>query len=54
MGVNLNPLRWISSCGYIEAAKEDWDRLLAEPEKRPPRRLMSQKEFNRLKEQRPT
>lgn len=32
---------------------EQWDRLLKEAEKRLPRRLMSQKEFNRLKAQRP-
>ncbi len=30
-----------------------WDRLLSEAERRLPRRLMSQKEFERLKGQRP-
>ncbi|MBP6865151.1 MAG: hypothetical protein KBC32_07740 [Candidatus Didemnitutus sp.] len=30
-----------------------WDRLIQEAEKRLPRRLMSQKEFERLKAQRP-
>jgi hypothetical protein len=37
----------------FNATDGDWDRLLSEAEKRLPRRLMSQKEFNRLKSQRP-
>lgn len=32
---------------------EHWDRLISEAERRLPRRLMSTKEFNQLKEQRP-
>jgi len=38
----------------FEATDGQWDRLLQEAEKRLPRRLMSQKEFARLKAQRPT
>ncbi len=40
---------------WIEFEGDDaqWDRLLKEAEKRLPRRLMSQKEFDRLKGQRP-
>jgi len=34
-------------------ADADWDRLLSEAERRLPRRLMSQKEFNRLRDCRP-
>ena len=34
-------------------AEADWDRLLSEAGRRLPRRLMSQKEFNRLKAGRP-
>jgi hypothetical protein len=33
---------------------EQWDRLISEAERRLPRRLMSTKEFNQLKGQRPT
>jgi hypothetical protein len=33
---------------------EQWDRLISEAERRLPRRLMSTKEFNLLKGQRPT
>ena len=36
-----------------EPTDEQWDRLLKEAERRLPRRLMSMKEFNRLKEARP-
>lgn len=36
-----------------EPTDEEWDKLLAEAEKRLPRRLMSQKQFNDLKAQRP-
>ena len=38
----------------FEGNDEQWDRLIKEAEKRLPRRLMSQKEFARLKSQRPT
>ncbi len=38
----------------FEGSDEQWDRLLKEAEKRLPRRLMSQKEFDRLKARRPT
>ena len=37
----------------FEPNDELWDRLLLEAERRLPRRLMSQKEFDRLKAQRP-
>ncbi len=36
-----------------EPTDSEWDKLLAEAEKRLPRRLMSQKQFNQLKAQRP-
>ncbi len=36
-----------------EPVDAEWDRLLAEAERRLPRRLMSQKQFNQLKAQRP-
>lgn len=36
-----------------EPTDEQWDRLIKEAERRLPRRLMSTKEFNRLKECRP-
>lgn len=37
----------------FEANDAQWDRLLKEAERRLPRRLMSQKEFERLKAERP-
>lgn len=37
----------------FEANDELWDRLISEAERRLPRRLMSTKEFNQLKGQRP-
>lgn len=42
-----------SSWQDFEATDEQWDRLISEAERRLPRRLMSQKEFNRLKACRP-
>jgi len=43
-----------SSWEDFNATDEHWDRLISEAERRLPRRLMSTKEFNQLKEQRPT
>lgn len=37
----------------FDASDAEWDKLLSEAERRLPRRLMSQKEFDRLKAQRP-
>ena len=37
----------------FEPVSGDWDKVLAEAEKRLPRRLMSQKQFNQLKSRRP-
>ena len=44
-----HPHPWID----FDGNDEQWDRLIQEAEKRLPRRLMSQKEFERLKAQRP-
>jgi hypothetical protein len=38
----------------FEPADGDWDKLLSEAERRLPRRLMSQKQFNQLKSCRPS
>jgi hypothetical protein len=37
----------------FDGTDPDWEKLLSEAEKRLPRRLMSQKEFDRLKDCRP-
>ncbi len=42
-----------TSWELFEPNDEQWDRLLSEAERRLPRRLMSTKEFNALKSQRP-
>jgi len=38
---------------YTTPTEAQWDRLISEAERRLPRRLMSTKEFERLKAQRP-
>jgi len=43
-----------SSWDDFAPTDEQWDRLISEAERRLPRRLMSTKEFNQLKGQRPT
>jgi hypothetical protein len=42
-----------SSWEDFTPSDDQWDRLLKEAEKRLPRRLMSQKQFNQLKAERP-
>lgn len=42
-----------SSWEDFEPVSDDWDKVLSEAEKRLPRRLMSQKQFNQLKSCRP-